>query len=64
MSIKKISSGWKRKQAKKVIQKAKKPLFSNKLLKGRQPVQFGTGFHKPMNRSETRTMNKHSKKEK
>lgn len=63
ISIKKFSSGWKRKKAKKVVQKAKKPLFANKVLKRRQPVQFVKGFPKTMNRYETRTMNKHAKKD-
>ena len=56
-----LSGKWKRKQVKKVVKAASKPLFSARVLKRRQPVQFGIGFPNIENRSQKRLMNKHSK---
>jgi hypothetical protein len=62
MSLKKISSGWKRKQVKKVVKRAKSPLFRNSVMKGMDNVRGGPRFNLS-NRSDTRIMNKHSEKE-
>ncbi len=61
MSSKKIASGWKRKQVKKVVKAAKIPLFRSRVTKGMDNVRGGPRFSNA-NRSGTRLMNKHSKK--
>lgn len=61
MSVKKISSAWKRKQAKKVVRRAKGPLFRNRVMKGMDNVRGGPRFNLG-NRSDARSMKKRSKK--
>ncbi|MGA3059248.1 MAG: hypothetical protein ABSD92_02645 [Candidatus Bathyarchaeia archaeon] len=62
MSVRKISSAWKRKQVKKAVKRAKSPLFRNRVMKGMDNVRGGPRFNLA-NRSGTRLRNKHSKKE-
>jgi len=61
MSAKKVTSSWKRKQVKKVVKTAKAPLFRNRVMRGMDNVRGGPRFNLK-NRSDTRQMNKHSKK--
>jgi hypothetical protein len=61
MSVRKISSAWKRKQVKKVVKKAKSPMFRNRVAKGMDNVRGGPRFNLA-NRSGTRSINKRSKK--
>ena len=61
MSVRKISSAWKRKQAKKVVRRAKSPLFRSRAMKGMDNVRGGPRFNLG-NRSGTRLMNRRSKK--
>jgi hypothetical protein len=61
MSVKKIGVAWKRKQAKKVVKAAKAPLYRNRVMKGMDNVRGGPRFNLK-NRSDTRSMNKKSKK--
>jgi len=60
MSVKKIGSAWKRKQIRKVVKSAKAPLFRNRVMKSMDNVR-GPRFNS-FNRSDTRKMNKNSKK--
>ena len=61
MSIRKIASGWKRKQVKKVVKEAKAPLFRNRVMKGLDNVRGGPKFNLK-NRAGIRQMNRPSKK--
>ena len=61
MSVKRISSSWKRKQVKNVIRKSKGPIFRYRVMKGLDNVRGGPLF-KTENRSGTRLMKKQSKK--
>ena len=61
MSVKKIGSAWKRKQANKVVKVARAPLFRNRVMKGMDNVRGGPRFNLK-NRAGTSQMNKHSKK--
>lgn len=63
MSVKKIASGWKRKQVKKVVKAAKAPLFRNRVMKGMDNVRGGPKFNLK-NRAGTRQMDRHIKKKK
>lgn len=61
MSLKKIAGNWQRKQVKKVVKRAKIPIFKNKVMKGMDNVRGGPRFNLS-NRSETRRMDRKSKK--
>ena len=60
MSVRKISSAWKRKQVKKVARRAKGPIFRSRVMKGMDNVRGGPRFNLA-NRSSTRLMKKRSK---
>ena len=59
MSLKKISSSWKRKQVKKAVRSAERPRFRLKEMKG-TGNNWGTQFHNTFNRSDKRLLKKHS----
>jgi len=61
MSARKISSAWKRKQAKKVARKNSSLIFRYKVTKAQPNARFGPRFNLG-NRASTRSMNRHSKK--
>ena len=61
MSFKRVSSVWRRKQIKKVIKRAKIPMFRNRVMKGMDNVRGGTKYNLG-NRSAMRLMKRHSKK--
>ena len=63
MSVKKIASGWKRGQVKKVVKAAKTPIFRNRVMKSMDNLRGGPKFNLK-NRAGIIQMNRHSKKEK
>ncbi len=58
MSADKVASRWKRKQVKKVVRAAKKPIFRNREIKGTGPLW---GSKSTVNRSDKRQAEKRSK---
>jgi hypothetical protein len=61
MSVRKISSAWKRKQAKKVARNTSRLIFRYKVRKAMPNARFGPRFNLG-NRSDTRLMNRRPKK--
>lgn len=57
----KKSGAWKRKQAKKIVRRAKTPMFRNRIMKGMDNAHGGPRFNLA-NCSGTKLMKKQSKK--